>query len=57
VFAVFTTIYMPCIATITMLNRVVGLKDTILITALTFILALVISGLIAHLVPLVLALV
>jgi len=53
VFAVFTTIYMPCIATITMLNRVVGLKDTILITGLTFTLALVISGLIANLVPLV----
>jgi ferrous iron transport protein B len=53
VFAVFTTIYMPCIATVTMLSRVVGLKDTILITSLTFILALVISGLIANLVPLV----
>jgi ferrous iron transport protein B len=57
VFAVFTTIYMPCIATVTMLNRVVGLKDTILITALTFVLALVISGLIANLVPLVAALI
>jgi ferrous iron transport protein B len=57
VFAVFTTIYMPCIATVTMLNRVVGLKDTILITGLTFVLALVISGLIANLVPLVASLV
>jgi len=44
VFGVFTTIYMPCIATVTMLNRVVGLKDTILITGLTFLLALVLSG-------------
>jgi ferrous iron transport protein B len=52
VFGVFTTIYMPCIATVTMLSRVVGLKDTILITALTFLLAIVISGLIAHLAPL-----
>ena len=57
VYAVFTTIYMPCIATITMIHRVVGLRDTILITALTFILALIISGLIAHLAPLVLALI
>ncbi len=56
VFGVFTTIYMPCIATITMLNRVVGFKDMVLITALTITLAVVISGLIAHLVPLVLAL-
>jgi ferrous iron transport protein B len=56
VFAVFTTIYMPCIATVTMLSRVVGLKDTILITGLTFILAIVISGLIAHLVPIALSL-
>ncbi len=54
VFGVFTTIYMPCIATVTMLNRVVGLKDTILITALTFVLALAISGLIANLAPIVL---
>jgi len=52
VFGVFSTIYMPCIATVTMLSRVVGLKDTILITSLTFLLAIVISGLIAHLVPL-----
>ena len=50
-FAVFTTIYMPCLATIAMLKRVLGWKDTILITALTFTLALLLSGLIAHLVP------
>ncbi len=55
VFGVFTTIYMPCIATVTMLNRVVGFKDMVLITALTITLAVVISGLIAHLVPLILA--
>ena len=29
VFAVFTTIYMPCLASITMLKRVLGLEDTI----------------------------
>ncbi|HTY90224.1 MAG TPA: ferrous iron transport protein B [Methanocella sp.] len=57
VFGVFTTIYMPCIATITMLDRVVGLKDTLLITTLTIALALVISGLIANLAPLVMALI
>ena len=56
VYAVFTTIYMPCIATVTMIHRIVGLRDTILITALTFILALIVSGLIAHLAPIVLAL-
>jgi ferrous iron transport protein B len=52
VFAVFTAIYMPCIATVTMLSRVVGVKDTLFITCLTFILALVISGLVAQIVPL-----
>lgn len=57
VFAVFTTVYMPCIATVTMLSRVVGPKDTILITGLTFLLALIISGLIAHLVPLLAAII
>lgn len=57
VFAVFTTIYMPCLATITMLGRVVGWKDTALITMLTLVLALAISGLIAHMVPVALALI
>jgi ferrous iron transport protein B len=51
VFAVFTTIYMPCLASITMLKRVLGWRDTIRITLLTVILALLVSGLIAHLVP------
>ena len=51
VFAVFTTIYMPCLASITMLKRVLGWSDTIKITALTVLLALLVSGLIAHLVP------
>ncbi|MGA9141638.1 MAG: ferrous iron transport protein B [Methanocella sp.] len=51
VFAVFTTIYMPCLASITMLKRVLGWRDTLKITALTVILALLVSGLIAHLVP------
>jgi ferrous iron transport protein B len=47
---------MPCLATIAMLKRVLGWKDTILITVLTFSLALLISGLIAHLLPIVLSL-
>jgi ferrous iron transport protein B len=51
VFAVFTTIYMPCLASITMLKRVLGWRDTLKITALTVLLALLVSGLIAHLVP------
>lgn len=53
VFAVFTALYMPCLATMTMLKRVLGLADTIKITLLTVLLALLISGLIAHLVPMV----
>jgi ferrous iron transport protein B len=53
VFAVFTTIYMPCLASITMLKRVLGWKDTIRITLLTVLLALAVSGLIARLVPIV----
>jgi ferrous iron transport protein B len=52
VFAVFTTIYMPCLASITMLKRVLGWKDTLRITALTVLLALLVSGLIAQLTPL-----
>ncbi|OPY26831.1 MAG: hypothetical protein A4E28_02304 [Methanocella sp. PtaU1.Bin125] len=51
VFAVFTTIYMPCLASITMLKRVLGWSDTLKITMLTVLLALAVSGLIAHLVP------
>lgn len=57
VFGVFTTIYMPCVATVTMLNRVVGFKDMVLITALTITLDIVISGLVAHLVPILVALI
>ncbi len=57
VFAVFTTIYLPCIATAAMLNRVVGFKDMLLITGLTFALAIAISGLIAHLAPLLAAII
>ena len=57
VFAVFTTIYMPCLASITMLKRVLGWKDTIRITALTVLLALAVSGLIAQLVPLIASLI
>jgi ferrous iron transport protein B len=57
VFAVFTTIYMPCLASITMLKRVLGWKDTMRITVLTVVIALVVSGLIAQLVPLVASLI
>lgn len=53
VFAVFTTIYMPCLASITMLKRVLGWKDTARITGLTVLLALIVSGFIARLLPLV----
>jgi ferrous iron transport protein B len=48
VFAIFTAIYMPCIATMAMLNRVLGWKDTALITILTLMLAVLISGAIAQ---------
>jgi ferrous iron transport protein B len=57
VFGVFTTIYMPCLASVTMLKRVLGGPDTVKITLLTFLLALLVSGLIAHLVPVVAALI
>ncbi|WP_424358677.1 ferrous iron transport protein B [Methanocella sp. MCL-LM] len=57
VFAVFTTIYMPCIASIAMLKRVLGWKDTTWITILTVILALIVSGLIAQLVPVIMSLI
>lgn len=57
VFGVFTTIYMPCLASITMLKRVLGWSDTIRITLLTIVLALFVSGLIAQLVPVIMSLI
>lgn len=57
VFAVFTAIYVPCLATLTMLVRVVGMKGAVTITVLTLLIAIVLSGLIAHLVPLISALI
>jgi ferrous iron transport protein B len=51
VFAIFTTLYMPCLASITMLKRVVGWSDMVRITLLTVVLALLLSGLIAQLAP------
>jgi ferrous iron transport protein B len=45
-FAVITTIYMPCIATIAVLKHELGMKDTVSIVIFTAILALVVGILI-----------
>ena len=55
VFALVVAIYIPCIATIAVLGREVGWKWTALITAATFLLALMVGGLVYHLNPLGLA--
>ena len=52
VFALVVAIYIPCIATIAVLGREVGWKWSALITAATFLLALIIGGLVYHLNPL-----
>jgi ferrous iron transport protein B len=49
VFAVFTSICMPCLASLTMLKRVVGWRDMLWIALLTVVLALLLSGLINQL--------
>jgi ferrous iron transport protein B len=49
VFAVFTSIYMPCLASMAMLKRVVGWRDMLWITALTVGLAILLSGFINQL--------
>jgi ferrous iron transport protein B len=55
VFALVVAIYIPCIATIAVLGREVGWKWTAIITASTFLLALVVGGLVYHINPLGLA--
>jgi ferrous iron transport protein B len=49
VFAVFTSIYMPCLASMAMLKRVLGWRDMLWITLLTVGLALLLSGFINQL--------
>jgi len=55
VFALVVAIYVPCIATIAVLGREVGWKWAAIITVSTFLLALVVGGLVYHLNPLGLA--
>jgi len=55
VFALVVAIYIPCIATIAVLGREVGWKWAVLITVSTFLLALIVGGLVYHLNPLGLA--
>jgi ferrous iron transport protein B len=55
VFALVVAIYIPCIATIAVLGREVGWKWAAIITVSTFLLALVVGGLVYHLNPLGLA--
>ena len=52
VFALVVAIYVPCIATIAVLRREVGWKWTAIITVSTFLLALIVGGLVYHLNPL-----
>jgi ferrous iron transport protein B len=55
VFALVVAIYIPCIATIAVLRNEVGWKWTALITVGTFLLALIVGGLVYHVNPLGLA--
>ncbi len=48
VFAVITTIYVPCVATIAILKHELGWKDTALISIFTVVLALTVGALINH---------
>jgi ferrous iron transport protein B len=52
VFALVVAIYIPCLATIAVLRREVGWKWTVVITVGTFLLALVVGGLVTHVNPL-----
>lgn len=52
IFALVVTIYVPCIATVSVLIKEVGLKNAILISAFTIILALMIGGLANRILPL-----
>jgi ferrous iron transport protein B len=51
-YAIVNAIYIPCLATITVLGRVVGWKRTVYIIAGTIVLALLVGGVVARLLPL-----
>ncbi len=52
-YAIVNAIYIPCLATITVLGRVVGWKRTVYIIAGTIVLALAVGGVVARLLPLI----
>jgi len=52
VFALVVAIYVPCIATVAVLARELGRRDTVVISVSTFLLALLVGGLFFHLNPL-----
>ena len=52
-YAIVNAIYIPCLATITVLGRVVGWKRTVYIIAGTIVLALAVGGAVARLLPLI----
>lgn len=52
VFALVVTIYVPCIATMAVLARELGWKNAVLISASTFLIALLVGGAFFHLNPL-----
>jgi ferrous iron transport protein B len=52
VFALVVAIYIPCLATIAVLRREVGWRWTAVITVGTFLLALVVGGIVSHVNPL-----
>ena len=52
-YAVVNTIYIPCLATIAVLGRELGWKRTLLISAGTVVLALLVGGVVARLLPLI----
>jgi ferrous iron transport protein B len=52
-YAIVNAIYIPCLATITVLGRVVGWRRTVYIIAGTIVLALAVGGVVARLLPLI----
>jgi len=54
VFAVITTIYIPCVATIAILKHELGTRDTVAISAFTIILAFGVGAIINYVAPLIL---
>lgn len=54
VFAVVTTIYIPCVATIAILKHELGTRDVIAISAFTIVLAVAVGALINYVAPLIL---